>query len=406
MKACGLIVEYNPFHYGHLHHLQQSKTITSADCMIAVMSGNFLQRGEPAIIDKFHRAQAAMEAGIDLVVELPYAYAVQHSDIFAEGATKILDALGVSSVCFGSENGNIHGFTSAVQTLDQKQTDFQEELKRQLAEGLSFPEASRKAYQSIGLTDGEVDLSKPNNILGFSYTKSIYNHQLAIQPTTIKRIKNDYHDTEIDHRIASATSIRKELLDRSELTNKVRASLPISTQKQLLTYKQNAHHWHQWSSYFHFLQYRVNTMTEAELQGIHGVEEGLEYRIKRTALGAVDFESWMHELKTKRYTWTRLQRVFANILTNTTKQEISPWISNITIPYIRILAMNNNGRSFLHQQKKQLSIPLLTGLKKDTHPLMRIEEKASDTYYSIIHPTSRIPLRKQEIVPRLIDISK
>src|SRR5699024_1743363 len=146
MKASGLVVEYNPFHNGHLFHVQQAKKISSADCIIAVMSGSFLQRGEPAIIDKFHRTKTALASGVDIVLELPYAYAVQSSELFAKGAIHTLQKIGVDSLCFGSESGNISDFITSYNTLKEKNETFKRILKKSLNNGYSFPEASKEAY--------------------------------------------------------------------------------------------------------------------------------------------------------------------------------------------------------------------------------------------------------------------
>src|SRR5690625_4486826 len=178
MRACGLIVEYNPFHNGHLYHINQAKTATSAECMIAVMSGSFLQRGEPAIIDKFHRTKAALQAGVDIVVELPYAFAVQSSRYFAKGSVLTLHAMKASSICFGSESGNIDLFYKGVAQINKHEREYDETIKAYLKKGYSFPVASQRAYEQIGLHD--LDLMQPNNILGFSYVRTMIDHQLPI----------------------------------------------------------------------------------------------------------------------------------------------------------------------------------------------------------------------------------
>src|SRR5690625_4878185 len=161
MKACGLIVEYNPFHNGHLFHLRQSKEKTEADVLIAVMSGTFLQRGEPAIIDKFHRTRAALQSGIDVVVELPFSYACQYADLFAKGATMTLANLGVDYICLGSEHCQIKPFIDSYMHFKQNKADFQIYLKKYLNEGLSFPQASRNAYKKIGMNEAFLDLGLP-----------------------------------------------------------------------------------------------------------------------------------------------------------------------------------------------------------------------------------------------------
>src|SRR5699024_4921257 len=314
MKASGLVVEYNPFHNGHLYHVQQAKKISSADCMIAVMSGSFLQRGEPAIIDKFHRAKAALASGVDIVLELPYAYAVQSSELFAKGAIHTLQKIGVDSLCFGSESGNISNYITYNNNLKKKKANYKLKQKKALNDGYSFPEASKEAYRTIGLTTNSLDLSKPNNILGFSYVKTILDANLTIQPYTIKRIKSDYHDKEIKDKIASATSIRKQLLNEQDLSvNKVSSSMPKATLNQLHKYKEDTGIWHDWERYFHLVYYRVLTMTPKELAFIYGIDEGIEHRIIKTVKNATSFNDWIKTIKTKRYTWTRIQRMFSHI---------------------------------------------------------------------------------------------
>lgn len=400
MEACGLITEYNPFHQGHLYHFEKSREKTGAECMIAVMSGNFLQRGEPAVIDKFHRAEAALQAGIDLVVELPFAFAVQNSDIFAKGATSILSMLHVSSLCFGSETGNITPFIESYKRYRDKQPVYQAKLKDTIATGLSFPEASRKAYEAIGLTSTGIDLTKPNNILGFSYIKSIHENRLKIEPFTIKRIHNDYHSSLLSGRISSATSIRKEILDKGFITEQTSLSLTADSTSALKNYKTETDFWHNWEAYFPFLQYRIATMSPKELRMIHGMEEGLEYRLKKTVRAASSFDDWMSRIKTKRYTWTRLQRLFSHLLVNSKKEEMDKLLHQ-GIPYVRILGMSANGQLYLNQIKKRMQVPLFSQLQQSDTPLAELEERAAEAYYSILSPAKRRKVIQQEYLPPL-----
>src|SRR5699024_4445517 len=174
MNACGLVVEYNPFHYGHLHHLTKSKEIANADCTIAVMSGNFLQRGEPAVIDKIHRTKAALQAGADIVLEIPYAYTVQHSNHLATGAIHTLFEFGASSLCFVSERCDIHPLLNASKKSAQRKTLHQAYIDAYLRQGMNFPSASGKASQDLQIH--ERDVTKPNNILGLSYVQAFREH--------------------------------------------------------------------------------------------------------------------------------------------------------------------------------------------------------------------------------------
>ncbi|MEF3328634.1 nucleotidyltransferase [Oceanobacillus oncorhynchi] len=399
MEACGLIVEYNPFHYGHQYHLKQAREKTDADCIVAVMSGNFLQRGEPAIMDKYNRAKAAILGGADLVVELPYVYAVQHSDYFAKGAIDMLYHSGVSAVCFGSEAGIIDSFSDAYQLQKEHQNQYESFVKKYLNKGHAYPDAATKAYQHIfGISD-ILDVSRPNNILGLSYVRAIKDAHYPIKPITIKRIENNYHDTAITGNIASATSIRKEVLNNPTASKAAAEAMPETTSDILQSYKHASGYWHDWELYFSFLKYRVQTMTLAELQQIEGIVEGLEHRIVRTAMEASSFQGWMTALKTKRYTWTRLQRIFVHILTNTRKEDN---ILGTQTGYIRVLAMNKTGQAYLNQQKKKADLPFITKINQIKHPFLEIEERAAKAYYSILPGKKQRDFFLQEIKSPII----
>lgn len=400
MKACGVIVEYNPFHNGHNYHVQKARDVTNADCIIAIMSGSFLQRGEPAIIDKFGRTRTALQCGVDLVIELPYAYSVQSSRYFAKGALLSLHSLNVSSVCFGSESGEVKPFYDSAQLLRKEKDVYDDQVRTYLQQGLSFPAASNKAYLNIGIKN--IDLAKPNNILGFSYINTIIRHNLPIKPFTIKRKENDYHDEEITNKIASATSIRKELL-HYKMTKKIKQAVPNATVKQLQNYITNTSLWHHWELYFPFLHYRISTMDQRDLFRIHGVDEGLQYRLKRTAPKATSFTHWLSLLKTKRYTQTRLQRMFTHILTNTTKEEINEFLRLTTVPYIRLLGMNKTGQAYLNEHKKNIFVPIISNLTRANQATF-LDERALHAYYSVLDAKTRKRLRKQEFhLPIIID---
>lgn len=402
MDACGLIVEYNPFHNGHLHHLVEAKKKSNASCMIAVMSGNFLQRGEPAIIDKFHRTKAALQGGIDIVLELPFVYAVQSSNLFAKGSIQTLNEIGVTSICFGSESGTTSNFITSYKNFKEKEGVFQEELRRNLHNGLSFPDASKHAYERIGSTTDEMDLSQPNNILGFSYVREIFDHQLNIKPFTVKRTKSGYHDQTISSTIASATSIRKQLFRDKHITEYSAATFPNSTKEQLLNYYQQTSMWHNWENYFTLLHYRVMTLDHNELAAIHGVDEGIEYRIKKTAKHVHSLYEWIEAIKTKRYTWTRIQRIFVHILTNTKKEDVQLIKKSESVPYVRLLGMTKRGQSYLNQKKKAMNVPLISQLAHSHSPILENEEKSSNAYYSVLDPSLRREFIAQEIGPPII----
>lgn len=392
MKACGLIVEYNPFHNGHQYHVDEAKKLTKADCTIAVMSGTFLQRGEPALIDKFHRTKSALASGVDIVVELPFAYAVQSSHYFAKGALLTLNALQTDTICFGSESGAIDLFYDGVERLHKNKTDFDKYVQLFLHQGLSYPMASQKAYENIGMDN--LDLFQPNNILGFSYVKTINELDLPIKATTIKRKGSHYHDEHIEESIASATSIRNEL-SAGILSEKVIATLPFESVEQIKQYKKSATLWHDWEQYYPLLHYRLTTMTRKELALIHGVDEGIEGRLLQAIEQANSFSDLIDRVKTKRYTQVRLQRMFVHILTNTTKQQIEQCFMRDSLPYIRLLGLTKKGRQYLNHMKKRIDTPIVANLTKE-HDALYLDERALDVYYTIIPPEQRIALRRQE----------
>lgn len=402
MRACGLIVEYNPFHNGHQYHIEQARTQSQADCIIAVMSGNFLQRGEPAIIDKYNRAKAALTSGVDILLELPFAYAVQSSHYFAKGAIHTLNEIGVSSLCFGSEQGTIADFITAYHIQSKHAGNYHATIKKYLAKGLSYPTASAKAIQSFAPNDLQIDLTKPNNILGFSYVNRVLKDNLPIDLLTIKRIDSDYHDDTIKGTIASATSIRKQLLSNASFSEEVNRSLPNPSINALKNYRHTATLWHDWENYFPLLKYRVLTMAANELASIHHVDEGLEHRIIQSVKQATSFNHWMQLIKTKRYTWTRLQRMFVHILTNTKKTHIKQIHEQATVPYIRLLGFTTNGRKYLNHVKKQLNIPLISQVSQLDHLCLKLDEKASDAYYTVLPIKQQLTHQQKELQGPLI----
>lgn len=403
LKATGLIVEYNPFHNGHYYHLQQSKKKTSADCIIAVMSGYFLQRGEPALVSKWARTKMALESGVDLVVELPYAFSTQSAELFAKGAVSILDALQCDYVCFGSELGEIEPFQKTIQRLQRQKAEYNLQVKKALKEGNSYPKAKSIAFQVIMKgEEGLVDLSQPNNILGFQYMNAINNLKSKMIPTTIKRLGGGYHDKTLhETTISSATSIRKALFEFQDLPS-LKPYVPFTTYHQLQEYHQTYQHFHRWESYFHLLKYAILTKDIEELSEIYEVEEGLEYRLKAKIKEAESFQSFIHSVKTKRYTWTRLQRVCVHILTNTTKEKMKHAASITRAPYIRLLGMNKVGQQYLKALKKSLDVPIIAKLSAFEHPLLKLDVNASDIYALALQPKKqKLALQREFSTPPL-----
>ncbi|HDR8109089.1 hypothetical protein COE01_08185 [Bacillus thuringiensis] len=393
-----MVVEYNPFHNGHLYHVQETKKLTQSDIIIAVMSGPFLQRGEPALISKWYRTKMALANGVDLVVELPYVFATQKAETFANGAISILNALHVSEICFGSEDGQIENFYNTISVQKNEEETFNCLVKQFMDAGNSYAKATSDAFSHILTSEKNIDMSQPNNILGFQYIKAILSQNSSIQAQTIKRFASHYHDeTFNDQHIASATSIRKQLFSEEGSFTTIEPFLPQATTSLLANYKQNYGILHNWEQYFSFFKYKLMTMSSGDLRHIYEIEEGLEHRILSKIQNSSSFYSFMEALKTKRYTWTRLQRACTHILTNTTKEEIRSANIEQHAPYIRLLGMSQKGQTYLSKNKKKIELPILTHTKTFDHAALDIEKKANSVYFSIMHEPLRTQLLKQDI---------
>lgn len=358
MKATGIIVEYNPFHNGHKLHAQTARRETNADAIIAVMSGNFLQRGEPAFVDKWTRTKMALQNGVDLVFELPYAFATAHAPEFAKGAIHLLDAARCDTYYFGSEEGYIQPFKNSMALLETHHAINEKMIQTFTTEGMSYPNALNLAYKKLieqNVTSGPfVNLTEPNNILGFHYIQAAYELNSSMTPATMKRVGARYHDETFDHQaIASATAIRKNVLENNSLTN-TQQFMPDDAYELLTSYPFS---FGQWEIFYPYLRMMILRDQPHKLSKIADITEGIENLIYRAALTENQFNGFMNKVKSKRYTWTRIQRMLTHILTGYTEE----MRKNIPSPtYLRLLGMNQQGRTYLNQYKKELKLPLIS----------------------------------------------
>ncbi|MDQ0217190.1 nucleotidyltransferase [Peribacillus cavernae] len=379
MKAVGLVVEYNPFHNGHGFHLKKSKIAADAEIVIAVMSGPFLQRGEPSLISKWARAEMALKAGVDLVFELPYSFAAQKAEIFARGAIMTLEALQCDSFCFGSENGQIEPFLRTYLLLEEHRDHYNELIKEHMKKGYSYPKAASLAFSALSAGNDTLDLSKPNNILGIEYVQAALSNHFAIKPLTIGRIKADYHDTQLTATpIASATAIRKSIFENGESAGGIQGYVPESTISIMKEYVLQYKHLHNWELYWPLLKFRIISASAPELRQIYEIEEGIEHRLQDAAGQSQNFHEFMTAIKTKRYTWTRLQRMCAHILVNTTKAEMIPLQKHPS--YIRLLGMSRSGREYLRTVKRKLPLPIVSRLSAFHSKAIKPDIRASRVY--------------------------
>lgn len=363
----GIIAEYNPFHNGHLHHIIESKKITNSDYTIAIMSGNFTQRGEVAIIDKWSRAQMAIDNGVDLVIELPSVYAISSAENFALGAVKILNSLGiVDFISFGSECNDISVLDDIANVLADEPSEYKTLLSHELSKGESFPKAREKALMMY-LNDirrfANV-VSSPNNILGIEYLKALKRQKSTIQPVTIKRKGSNYNDNTIpeNSNFTSASSIRN--LCQSPIdVSLLHQFMPESSCNILIDKIQNGNIVNNLSHFDKLVIYTLRKMSTDEIANLPDVSEGLEFSLKSAANDCNTVSELLSIVKSKRYTQTRLQRILLYAILGITKKDIQ--ISRSIVPYIRVLGFNDNGKLLISEiSKYNKKLEIVTSVKK------------------------------------------
>ncbi|MDD4066450.1 MAG: nucleotidyltransferase [Clostridia bacterium] len=372
MKTLGIIAEYNPFHNGHLYHLNESKKIVNPDCTICIISGNFIQRGQPSIYNKWVKAKTALKAGINLVIELPTYYAVNNAENFSKYSIDIFNALNVSDISFGAETDNITVLKNIANILISEPDEYKYILKEELNKGTLFAKASEIAILST-LKDESYNniLNNSNNILAIEYLKAIKRTNSSIIPHAIKRT-NNYLDTKINNTICSATAIRTALEKNENIKNVIPDfTYNIITKEQPKFLKE----------FEKEILFKIRSMYSNELKNILEVTEGLENRLKDNCFKTDDIYEFIQLMNTKRFTQTKISRILIHILLNMTKEEFE----NINNKYIRVLAFDNIGEQFLKENSKQCSIPIITSIKKyiDTYgnnTLLNTDILASNLY--------------------------
>lgn len=382
MKILGIITEYNPFHNGHLYHLFKAKEITGADYVVAVMSGNFLQRGEPAIINKWARTKMALNAGVDLIIELPFVFSTQDANGFAFGAVKLLDSLQIIDyLCFGCETDNLDTLYSVSNFLHIEPQKYKELIVHNSKNGYEFPRARAQAlceYHRIFGIDGlekisPLELSKllkyPNNILALEYIKHLINLKSKIKPMAIKRMGAGYHQKNIKGKISSATSIRNEILsslsspktDLFILNDKIKSTIPQSGFPILEKELREGRGPITSDSYRQYILATLRRMSLEDISRVQGVTEGLENRIKKASLKSSTVEQLINSIKTRRYTRTKIQRIILHLMMNLSKKDVKTF--NRCGPlYARVLGFSKKGKTLLRTIKKSSSTPLISKL--------------------------------------------
>lgn len=348
MKTVGLIVEYNPLHNGHIHHINEVKTKSNADLLICVMSSSFTMRGDLSLFDKFTKTRQALDANIDLIIELPLVYSIERADIFSSNAVKILNMLNVDEIWIGSELNDI----SIYNEYYLKENDIN----------------NKDDYSNSYKNKSNIDLL-PNDLLGYFYFKAIKQNNFNIELKTIKRINSNYLDIKPnDEHITSALSIRNDL----SLLDKYCPNFVSKDKSNILDENE----------LFKYLKYKILSSKKSELKEVFFVDEGLENKLD-TIKDFIDYNSFIDSLVSKRYTKTRIKRMLIYILLNIKKNDINKIYEN-EIDFIRVLGYNEKGKNYLNKIKKELNI--FTNIKHNINLALDIELNASlilDSIYNI-----------------------
>lgn len=405
MKVVGLIAEYNPFHNGHLYHIQKARELTGAEYVIVIMSGDFVQRGAPAVYDKYTRSMMALKSGADLVLEMPSVFATSSAEDFAACGVALLDQLGiVDFLCFGSECGEVGPLLKIAGVLSEEQEDYQELLKDYVRSGLTYPDARAKALTSwLSLDPLESSLLfSPNNILGIEYIKALLRRKSGIIPITVKRTGHGYHDLSLSGEFASATAIRKLLASPDGLTS-IASQVPEQVLEAIL----------QGMPVFpddltSLLNYTLLTLSRdgRDLTEYLDISEELEGRIKSLLLQYKTFTERTEDLKTRQYTYSRISRCLLHLLLGIRQDDAARYRENGYSGYARVLGFKKESAVLMTGIKKHGSIPLITKpsaagplVSHGFLPMLNQDLYASHVYNSILYSKYGVTVKNEYTRP-------
>lgn len=379
MKITGVVAEYNPFHAGHEYQLKKARELSNCAGLAVVMSGNYVQRGEPAIIDKFKRAESAIYGGADIVIELPMPFSCQNAEMFSLAAIRELSKLQVDSISFGCENDDIE-LLKKIASI-QLQAKFSSYIKEEMKKGISYPKAMSNTINCI-LGEKTEALYSPNNILAMEYIKSTIKLKLNIDFYPVKRLGMDHNDTEISGCFHSATAIRKCILDGDYRNLKLTEKSIQSIEDFFEQHKQ----FNTLNNYIEHLYYKIIDSRDS-LEEIYEVREGLNNKIVSNIFTHDNIDDFIKSLKSKRYTYSRLRRCLLNILLDIKKTEVKELIGTST-DYVKVLAFNDKGRKIIKNARKngtkvinRYSDYKKYNLSPEKLQVFNLTAKASDIYY-------------------------
>ena len=396
MKAVGLVTEYNPFHNGHLYHLNKAMELTGADISVAVMSGDFVQRGEPAVLDKYTRTSMALNSGVNLVVELPVNYAVSSAESFAAGALKVLDYIKADSIAFGSESGNIERLSKLAHILCDNEDTLYKEISKYTANGISYAAARQKVVEKLTDKDTAAMLTSSNNILAVEYLKAIIKNNYAIKPYTVQRQGDSYNDTDIRSEYASATALRENLkADNISEYIPVKAGLILSSNTNYI-YPDDITEalFTRLLDILFASNYDKNVFIENVMQ-YPDVSKEIAGRLYKSAMdmitrtvpqgaeskdnGGFSFGSLCEHIKTKEVPLSRIKRALVRITLGLDKKHMEKY-SNA--PYIRVLGFDKKGQEYLSYIRKTVEVPLIT--KTADYKEMLLDDIHAANIYNMI----------------------
>lgn len=374
-KVLGIIAEYNPFHNGHLYHLETSKKITGCDYTVAIISGNFTQRGSTSVVDKWSKTKMALQNDVDLIIELPTLYSISSSENFADGAIKILNSLGIIDyLSFGSETPDITVLDSIADILCNEPKDYKKLLATELDKGLSFPKARENSLldyikntntsknNKLDFEEYKKALSSPNNILGIEYLKALKKYNSSIKPVCISRFATDYNSSDFSGSIASATAIRE--LIKNKNFNSIKTVIPENSHSILMDCINSGQIVPDLNCFEKEIIYTLRKMSIEEISNLPDVSEGLEFSIKKAVNSCNNINEFLGIVKSKRYTVTRLQRILLYALLNISKEDMQ-LSKQVDKPYVRVLGFNDNGKKLVSEiATKHPEIKLITSVKK------------------------------------------
>ena len=354
MDIIGIIAEYNPFHNGHIYHINKIKEMYPNSIIVLVLNGYFLERGEISTESVKNKTLLALNNNVDIVIELPFIFGSNSADIFSDASIELLNYLGVKKIVFGSESGDVNKLYDMANISLNK--DYDSKVKEYLKDGVNYPTALNLALKT--------NISTPNDLLGLSYIKTILKNKYHIEAIAIKRT-NDYHDNDKNEGIVSASNIREKINNNIDISEYV----PNTNYINKIDY----------DLYFKLLKYKI--INDNDLSKYLTVDEGIENRLKKVINECNNIQELINKVKTKRYTYNRINRMFVHILIGLTKEDK---LNNIHNTYIRLLGFSTNGKKYINSIKKDVNIPILSNLKNVDSIIKDYDIKAYNIYNMLV----------------------